>query len=181
MLILLDRDGVLNLDRADYVKTPDELVLLAGAAAAVARLNAARHRVVVCTNQSAVGRGIIDAERLTLIHHRLREQIAAAGGHLDDILACTDAPDRPGPWRKPRPGMLLEAMRRFHATASETVMIGDHLRDLEAAAAAGCRRILVRTGQGSATQAAGLPPAVLPVAVHEDLAAAVTALLDPAP
>jgi D-glycero-D-manno-heptose 1,7-bisphosphate phosphatase len=179
-LVLLDRDGVLNVDRDDSVKTPGELVMLPGAAAAVARLNAAGRLVAVCTNQSVVGRGLIDEAMLVLIHHKLKGELAKAGARLDAIFHCSDAPSRAGPRRKPAPGMLFEAMRRFGVAPEETVMIGDALSDLEAASAAGCRRILLRCGQGASTQAAGLPRHVLPVAIHEDLGAAVAALLDSA-
>jgi D-glycero-D-manno-heptose 1,7-bisphosphate phosphatase len=180
-LILLDRDGVLNVDRPDSVKSPGELVLLPGAAEAVRRLNVAGRLVVVCTNQSVIGRGIIDEPMLARIHDKLTGELARAGARLDAILHCPDSPGRPGPRRKPAPGMLFEAMDRFRVVPERAIMIGDALRDLEAAAAAGCRRILVRSGQGRATQAAGLPAHVLPVAVHEDLAAAVDALLEAAP
>jgi D-glycero-D-manno-heptose 1,7-bisphosphate phosphatase len=176
-LVLLDRDGVLNADRPDSVKSPAELQLLPGAAAAVRRLNEAGRLVVVCTNQGVVGRGIIDEPLLDRIHDKLRAELAQAGGHLDGLIHCPDSPERPGPRRKPAPGMLREAMARFGVPAAETVMIGDALVDLQAAAAAGCRRLLVRTGKGRATQAAGIPAELLPVAVHEDLAAAVDALL----
>ena len=177
-LVLLDRDGVLNEDRPDSVKTPDELALLPGAAQAVARLNRAGRRVVVVTNQSIVGRGRIDQTMLARIHDRLRAELAREGAHLDAILVAPDAPETAGERRKPGAGMLHEALRRYRSEASETPMIGDALGDLEAAAAAGCKRILVRTGKGRATQAAGLPAHVLPVAVHDDLPAAVSALLD---
>ncbi len=175
--MLIDRDGVLNANRDDYVKTPDELEMIAGAAEAVARLNRAGHRVAVVTNQSCIGRGIIDRAMLERIHDRLRRHLAAAGARLDDILVCPDPPWDAGEWRKPRPGMLREAIRRFGAVPAETHMIGDALSDLEAAARLGCPRILVRTGHGRATQARGLPEQVLPVAVHDDLGAAVDALL----
>lgn len=177
-LFLLDRDGVLNADRPDSVKSPGELVLLPGAAAAVRRLNEAGRLVAVCTNQSVVGRGIIDEAMLGRIHEKLRTELAREGARLDALFHCPDHPRQPGPRRKPAPGMLREAMARFHIAPAETVMIGDALVDLEAAAAAGCRRILVRSGKGRTTQAAGLPAHVLPVAVHEDLAGAVAALLD---
>lgn len=179
MLVLLDRDGVLNHDRADYVKSPGELVMIDGAAAAVRRLNEAGHQVVVCTNQSCVGRGVIDLAMLERIHGRLRDELARAGARLDHILVAPDAPEAPTDRRKPGAGMLREAMLRYNCAAAATVMIGDSLRDLQAAAAVGCRRILVRTGHGATTQAAGIPAAVLPVAVHADLAAAVAALLGP--
>ena len=180
-LVLLDRDGVLNADRPDSVKSPAELVMLPGAAAAVARLNAAGRLVVVCTNQGVVGRGVIDETTLERIHEKLRGELARADARLDALLHCADHPHHPGPRRKPAPGMLREAMMRFRVAPDETVMIGDALVDLEAAAAAGCRRLLVRCGKGRDTQAAGLPAHVLPVAVHEDLAAATAALLDSLP
>jgi D-glycero-D-manno-heptose 1,7-bisphosphate phosphatase len=176
-LVLLDRDGVLNVDRTDSVKSPNELVLIPGAAAAVARLNKAGIMVAVATNQSIVGRGVISARQLDVIHQRLAEMLAHDGARLDALFVCTDPPGAPSQRRKPRPGMLIEALRRFSAQAHDTPMIGDDLRDLEAAQAAGCPRVLVRTGKGAATQAAGVPPALLPVAVHADLAAAVDALL----
>lgn len=176
-MILLDRDGVLNEDRPDSVKTPDELVLLPGAAEAVARLNRAGTSVIVVTNQSIIGRGRIDEAMLARIHDRLRAELAREGAHLDAILVAPDPPEEASERRKPGPGMLHEALRRYRSEAGKTPMIGDALGDLEAAAAAGCPRILVRTGKGKATQAAGLPAHVLPVAVHDDLHAAVSALL----
>jgi D-glycero-D-manno-heptose 1,7-bisphosphate phosphatase len=177
MLYLLDRDGVLNENREDYVKSPAELVMLPGSAEAVARLNAAGHRVVVCTNQSVVGRGIIPPAMLDRIHDALRENLARAGARLDAVLFCVDPPGAPSDRRKPGPGMLHEAMRTFRTAPHDALMIGDHLTDLQAAARAGMRRALVRTGHGRKTLAAGIPTEVLPVTVHEDLAAAVAALL----
>ncbi|WP_218574656.1 HAD-IIIA family hydrolase [Reyranella sp. CPCC 100927] len=176
-LVLLDRDGVINNDRPDSVKSPDELVLLPGAAAAIARLNEADVRVAVVTNQSVVGRNIISMQMLDRIHSELRTRLAREGARLDAILVCTDPPDRPSPRRKPEPGMLLEALRLFRAGAEDTPMIGDDLRDLQAAKAAGCRRVLVRTGKGTKVQAAGVPADLLPVAVRADLAAAVDSYL----
>jgi len=179
-LVLLDRDGVLNVDREDSVKNPGELVMLPGAAEAVARLNAAGRLVAVCSNQSVVGRGVIDEAMLERIHEKLAAELARAGARLDAIFHCSDTPQNAGPRRKPAPGMLFEAMRRFRIAAEDTVMIGDALSDLEAASAAGCRRILLRTGKGAMAQAEGLPRHVLPVAVCEDLAAAVDNLLETA-
>ena len=177
MLVLLDRDGVLNEERPGFVTNPDELVMIAGAAEAVAALCAAGHRIAVVTNQSVVGRGLIDAEMLERIHDKLRAEVGRAGGRIDAILACPDPPWAPTARRKPGPGMLREAIRRFRAEAAATPMIGDSLRDLEAACAAGCTRILVRTGHGAATQAAGIPAALSPVAVFDDLAAGAERLL----
>jgi D-glycero-D-manno-heptose 1,7-bisphosphate phosphatase len=177
-LFLLDRDGVLNVDRGDFVKHPGELVMIPGAARAVARLNQAGIRVAICTNQSVVGRGIIGRDQLDRIHRELAERLAAEKARIDLLLDCTDHPDRSGPRRKPQPAMLLEALRHFGARAADTPMAGDTLGDLQAAQRAGCKRVLVRTGQGQKTQGAGLPEEVLPVSVHEDLGAAVEAYLD---
>lgn len=176
-LVLLDRDGVLNEDRPDSVTAPDQLVLLPRAAAAVARLNRAGARVAVVTNQSVVGRGIIDEATLARIHDRLEAALASAGAHLDSILVAPDTPDAASERRKPGPGMLREALEAFDAQAESTPMIGDSLRDLEAAAAIGCPRVLVLTGKGRATHDSGLPERVRPVAMHDDLWAAVDALL----
>ena len=176
-LVMLDRDGVLNRDRPDSVKTPAELEMLEGAAAAVARLNRHGCKVALVSNQSIVGRGIIDAQMLELIHRHLSDRLAREGARLDALFVCTDRPGPPSQRRKPAPGMLVEAMRQFGVAPQEAVMVGDDLRDLQAATAAGCARILVRSGKGAATQAAGLPGEVLPVAVHADLPAAVEALL----
>ncbi|MBL8831502.1 MAG: D-glycero-beta-D-manno-heptose 1,7-bisphosphate 7-phosphatase [Rhodospirillales bacterium] len=176
-LVLLDRDGVLNVDRPDYVKNPGELVMLPGSAAAVARLNAAGILVAVCTNQSPIGRGIFGEDMLARIHARLRDELAREGARLDAIFHCPDAPGAPSRCRKPAPGMLEEALRRFGAAARETPFVGDSATDMLAAAAIGCPRHLVRTGHGARTQGAGLPPETLPVAIHETLADAVEALL----
>lgn len=178
MLVLLDRDGVLNVDRPESVRDPSAFVPIAGSAAAVARLNRAGHRVAVVTNQSGIGRGWFDTAMLERIHDRLRAALAAEGAHLDLLLHCPDPPWAAGPDRKPAPGMLRTAMARLGIGPAETVMIGDSLGDLQAAARAGCARILVRTGKGRRTQADGLPADVLPVRVFDDLAAAVAALLD---
>ncbi|HJP20975.1 MAG TPA: HAD-IIIA family hydrolase [Alphaproteobacteria bacterium] len=176
-LVLLDRDGVLNQDRDDYVKSPEELVMIEGAAEAVARLNRAGHIVALVTNQSAVGRGIIEDVMLERIHQRLRDNLARVGARLDDIFVCPEAPWQASERRKPGPGMLREALARFRAEAALTPLIGDTLGDLQAATAAGCQRLLVRTGKGAATQAAGLPQELLPISVHESLAPAVAAVL----
>lgn len=179
MLILLDRDGVLVEEVPNYVKHPGELALIPGAAAAVARLNRAGHRLAVCSNQSAVGRGIIGLDMLERIHAHLRDELARQGASLDAIFFCPDPPWAATVRRKPQPGMLREALARFRADPAETPMVGDSLGDLQAAKAAGCRRVLVRTGHGAKTQAAGLPPELAPVAVHADLAAFVESLLGP--
>lgn len=176
-LVLLDRDGVLNEDRPTSVRSPDELIPIPRAAGAVARLNRAGLRVAVCTNQSILGRGIIDETMLDSIHARLAAALTSEGAHLDAIFVAPDAPDRATSRRKPGPAMLQEALARFAADPAETPMIGDSLRDLQAAGAAGCQRHLVLTGKGRDTARAGLPPELDPVTIHEDLWHAVDHLL----
>jgi D-glycero-D-manno-heptose 1,7-bisphosphate phosphatase len=178
-LVLTDRDGVLNEDRPGGVRRPDELRLIRGAAAALRRLNEARVPVALVTNQSIVGRGLIGFAELEAIQRRLEAELAAAGARLDLVLIAPDAPDAPSARRKPAPGMLLDALGRFAVAAADAVMIGDDLRDLEAARAAGCGRILVRTGKGGAVLAAGIPERLLPVEVCDSFAAAVDRLLGP--
>lgn len=178
MLVLLDRDGVINHNREDSVKTPDEFILIDGAAEAIARLNAARRQVAVVTNQSIIGRGIIDKHMLERIHEKLTDALDRANARIDKFYICPDAPEAATERRKPGAGMLREALAEFNAEPAATPFIGDALRDLQAAAKAGCPRLLVRSGKGAKTQAAGLPAEVLPVAVHEDLSAAVSALLE---
>jgi len=173
-LVLLDRDGVLNVDRPDSVRHPDALEMIPGAAAAVARLNKAGITTALVTNQAVVGRGEVALTMLDYIHAKMRTLLGQVGAHLDAEFVCTDAVASPR--RKPAPGMLLEAMARFGAAPAETPMIGDALRDLDAAAAAGCPRFLVLTGKGAET-ARDFPDRVRPVAIHADLAAAVDALL----
>lgn len=176
-LVLLDRDGVLNRDRPESVRTPEELIMIPRAGAAVARLNRAGIRVAVVTNQSVVGRGVIDEAMLAGIHDRLAAMLAEDGARLDALLIAPDAPDAATVRRKPAPGMLNEALAQFGERPDKCPMIGDALRDLEAASAAGCPRVLVRTGKGRATEAAGWPASIDPVRIHDDLWDAVDAIL----
>ena len=176
-LVMLDRDGVLTEERADYVKHPGELVVLARAREACAKLNRAGIKVAMISNQSAVGRGIISSDMLERINAKLRGELSVAGARLDLLLTCPDPPWAAGPRRKPAPGMLREALAHFRVQPDEAVMIGDQLDDLRAARAAGVAPILVRTGKGAGTQAQGLPEDILPVSVYDDLSGAVQALL----
>jgi D-glycero-D-manno-heptose 1,7-bisphosphate phosphatase len=178
VLIILDRDGVINEDRADFVKTPDEMVFIDGALQAIARLNAAHHQVVIATNQSCIGRGIITEDRLNDIHEKLLSAAAKTRATLDRIYFAPDAPWAETAFRKPGPGMLQQAMQDFRSKPAQTVMIGDSLRDLQAAQASGCHRILVQTGKGRKTQAQGLPTEILPVAIASDLTQAVQFIED---
>ncbi len=160
-LIVLDRDGVINHDSTAYIKSPKEWRPIKGSIEAIVRLRKAGYRVVVATNQAGVGRGLFDMATLGAIHERMTHAVSAAGGHLDAIFFCPHTPEAACACRKPQPGMLLEIVRRFGANPGEITMIGDSLRDLQAAEAAGCKAILVRTGNGEKTiKAGGLPAGI---------------------
>jgi D-glycero-D-manno-heptose 1,7-bisphosphate phosphatase len=176
-LVLLDRDGVLNVDRPDSVKSPEELVMIPGSAQAVARLNAKGVYVAVVTNQATVGRGTITSKMLDHIHNKLHTCLKEAGAWVDDIFVCTDTGETPSQRRKPSPGLLLEALQKYGAEAEKTPMVGDDLTDLEAAASIGCPRILVLTGKGIATKEKGFPEKVTPVTIYPDLNAFVDQFL----
>ncbi|PHQ70539.1 MAG: D-glycero-beta-D-manno-heptose-1,7-bisphosphate 7-phosphatase [Sneathiella sp.] len=178
MLVLVDRDGVLNEDRPDFVKTPEELVFIPGSLEAVARLNSHGYKVVIVTNQSCIGRGLINEERLAEIHGKLHAGLSAVGGHVDYIFVAPDAPWAATEMRKPGAGMVRAALEKFRVRANDAVLIGDTAGDMKAAKTAGCRRILVRTGKGAATQAAGLDRDLLPVRVAANLSEAVRFILD---
>ncbi len=168
-LIILDRDGVINEDSDAYIKSPDEWRPLPGSLEAIARLTKAGYRIAVATNQSGVARGLFDLATLAAIHAKMNRAVATAGGRIDAIFFCPHAADQQCHCRKPRPGMIEEILRRFRADASAVTVVGDALRDLQAAVAAGCTPVLVLTGKGRRTMRAGdLPPQTL---VRVDLAA----------
>jgi len=168
-LLILDRDGTINHDSDDYIKSPEEWRPIKGSLEAIARLTQADYRIVVATNQSGIARGLFDTRTLFAIHDTLLRALAPLGGRIDAFFFCPHAADSGCPCRKPQPGMLLEVGRRFNVPLDEVYMVGDTQRDLEAAAAAGARPVLVLTGKGEETRAAGeLPPGTR---VFADLAA----------
>ena len=169
MLIILDRDGVINRDLPQGVLRMSAFDYLPRSLEAIAALTRAGHRLCIATNQSAVGKGLMTQATLDAIHAHLLADVQATGGQIAHIYAATDAPDAPSDRRKPAPGMLLEAMREHNATKQETIFIGDALTDLIAAREAGCRSILVLTGKGMATAASSLFPEAAPIAVCDDL------------
>ena len=176
-LILLDRDGVLNIDLPKGVQHPEDFKPIKGAAQAVAQLNAAGSKIALVTNQSVIGRGIIDMAILQTIHDKMHQELARAGAWLDAIYICPDPPWAASNRRKPAPGMLEEALHDFGAQPAVTPLIGDTLQDLQAAAKLGCPRHLVCTGKGQALLADGIPAEIQPVQIHMDLSAAVAVLL----
>lgn len=174
-LAILDRDGVINHDSEAYIKSPAEFTPIAGSIEAIARLSRAGWRVVVATNQSGVARGLFSMDTLNTIHAKLRREVGLAGGHIDAIFVCPHGPDDNCSCRKPLPGLFNEIGRRYDIDLTYVPAVGDSLRDLQAAAAAGCSTWLVLTGNGPKTQASGqLPPGTQ---VRQDLGQVVDAWL----
>ncbi|MCL2871990.1 MAG: D-glycero-beta-D-manno-heptose 1,7-bisphosphate 7-phosphatase [Betaproteobacteria bacterium] len=174
-LIVLDRDGVINHDSASFIKSPEEWRPISGSLEAIAKLNFAGYRVVVATNQSGIDRGLFDMQTLNAIHEKMYQMLNRLGGRIDAVFFCPHTAQSQCECRKPKPGLFLTIAQRFHADLTGVPCIGDSLRDLQAAAAVGGLPILVRTGKGEKTLAAGdLPEHTL---VFADLAEAVSALL----
>lgn len=168
-LIILDRDGTINHDSDKYIKSPAEWKPIKGSLEAIARLGQAGYRVVVATNQSGIARGLFDMATLNAIHDAMHRAVNLAGGRIDAVFFCPHAADAGCACRKPRPGMLLEIGKRMNVDLKAVHMVGDSRKDLEAAAAAGAKPVLVLTGNGRKTRDAGdLPPGTV---VCEDLAA----------
>lgn len=158
-LIILDRDGVINIDSDEYIKHPDEWRPIPGSLEAIARLHQADYRVVVATNQSGVGRGLFDMETLNAIHEKMMEAVLRVGGRIEAIFFCPHAANVGCDCRKPAIGMFIEISQRYSIPLSQVPVIGDSLRDLQAAETAGAIPMLVLTGKGQKTQEAGGLPA----------------------
>ncbi|HEY7761305.1 MAG TPA: D-glycero-beta-D-manno-heptose 1,7-bisphosphate 7-phosphatase [Burkholderiales bacterium] len=174
-LVILDRDGVINTDSDQFIKTPDEWKPLPGSLEAIARLTHSGFRVVVCSNQSGVGRGLLDMAALNAINDKMYKALAPFGGRIDALFYCPHPAEANCACRKPRPGMFQDIAKRFNVTLAGVPSVGDSLRDMQASAAAGCQPILVLTGKGRKTLAAGdLPEGTQ---VFDDLAAAVRAII----
>ncbi len=173
-LVILDRDGTINEDRDDFVKSTDEWVPVPGALEAIARLNHAGWHTVIATNQSGLARGLFDMAALNAIHMRMNRELAAFGGRIDAVFFCPHGPDDGCTCRKPLPGLFTMIGERYGLELRQTHAVGDSLRDLQAAAAAGCVPHLVRTGKGAALDdaaVAGIVNAVPGTRWHADLAA----------
>lgn len=173
--IILDRDGVINHDSFEYIKSPAEWLPIAGSLDAIAQLNRAGYRVLVVTNQSGVARGYYDIETLDLIHEKLMAELAAVGGYVDEIFFCPHHPDDHCSCRKPKIGLFEQLSKKYPLNLSETFFIGDSLSDIQAAKAAGCMPILVLTGNGQLTLERH--PEFANILHFKDLAAAVEYVL----
>jgi len=173
-LIILDRDGTINYDSDDFIKRPDEWRPIPGSLEAIARLTQSGWRVVVATNQSGVGRGLFDMATLNAIHAKMHRAVNQAGGRIEAVFYCPDTDESQSPCRKPNPGMFHAIAERLNVALDQAPCVGDSLRDLQAAAAVGGQPILVLTGKGRKTRAAGnLPKGTT---VYPDLAAVAQAL-----
>ncbi len=174
-LIVLDRDGVINYDSTEFIKSPDEWRPIPGSLEAIARLNHAGFRVVVATNQSGIGRGLFDMATLNEIHLKMHRALAMAGGRIDALFYCPHTADAQCECRKPRTAMLRDIGVRFGVDMTGVPCIGDSLRDLMAADAVGAQPMLVLTGKGEKTLREGNFPKN--TIIFPDLAFAVSALL----
>lgn len=152
-VIAIDRDGVINEDSPAYIKSPDEWHPIPGSLEAIAKLNHAGFKVAVATNQSGIARKLFTPQTLENIHQKMRQELAKAGGHLDGIFVCPHGPNDNCPCRKPKPGLLLQIIAQFQIEPQEMLAIGDSMRDVLAARAAGCKIVLVKTGNGEKTLA----------------------------
>jgi D-glycero-D-manno-heptose 1,7-bisphosphate phosphatase len=177
-LIILDRDGVINHDSPDFIKSPAEWTPIPGSLEAIARLNQAGYRVVVATNQSGIARELFDIATLNAIHAKMHAAAQLVGADIDAIFFCPHAAIDGCDCRKPKNGMFEEIGKRFKMNLKGVPTVGDSLRDLQAGYNSGCVPFLVLTGKGEKTQlTGGLPPGTQ---VFPDLAAMVSAFLKPA-
>lgn len=175
-LIILDRDGVINQDSEQFIKSPEEWKPIPGSLEAIARLNQWGWRVVVASNQSGIGRGLFGMDTLNAINDKMVKALAAVGGRLDAIFFCPHPADSTCACRKPQPGMLLQIAERFNVDLAKVPAVGDSLRDMQAARTAGAQPVLVLTGKGEATRKQPEFPADIPV--FSDLAAYAVHLTD---
>ncbi|BBO78771.1 histidinol phosphate phosphatase [Desulfosarcina widdelii] len=177
--VFLDRDGVINVDSPDYIKSWQEFRLIPGSLEAIALLTRAGIAVIVITNQSAVNRGMMSPEALETMHRRMCRAVADSGGRITDIFFCPHRPDENCDCRKPKPGMLLAARDRYGIDLASAVMVGDSEKDILTGQAAGCgATVLVKTGNGEMAIQSLARKGAFPDHVANDLAAAANWILD---
>ncbi|MAZ66887.1 MAG: D-glycero-beta-D-manno-heptose-1,7-bisphosphate 7-phosphatase [Kangiellaceae bacterium] len=152
-MVILDRDGVINVDTEDFIRSPADWIAIPSSLEAIAKLNNAGYKVVIATNQSGIARGYFDEYDLKAIHHKMKKAIEEAGGHIDFIAHCPHGPDDGCTCRKPLPGLLDQIEAHYHCSLEDVPFVGDSLRDLQAAEAHGAQPILVKTGNGLKTKA----------------------------
>lgn len=166
--IILDRDGVINYDSDDYIKTPAEWIAIENSIQAIALLTKAGFTITVASNQSGIGRGYYNEATLALIHEKMYKIIQAAGGNIADVFYCPHITQDNCDCRKPKPGLLLQIQEKYQIDLTQVVMVGDKLSDIQAALAVGVKPILVKTGKGKKTLAK-YAKALENIAVYDDL------------
>jgi len=176
-LVILDRDGVINQDSSEFVKSAEEWLPLPGSIAAIAALSAAGFFVAVASNQSGLARGLFKQDALDAMHAKLNVLVEAEGGRVDHIAICPHGPDDGCDCRKPKPGLLIQIAQHFDVPLQGVPVIGDSERDLQAAIAVGARPILVRTGNGNKTEQR-FSAALGDTEVYDSLASAVATLIN---
>jgi D-glycero-D-manno-heptose 1,7-bisphosphate phosphatase len=177
-LVILDRDGTINRASEEFVKSPEEWLPLPGALEAISRLNHAGFHVVLATNQSGLGRGLFDMGALNAVHAHMLKTLAALGGRIDAIFYCPHTAEEACSCRKPAPGLLHQIEERYGHSLSGVPYVGDSLRDMLAAQAAGCMPHLVLSGRHAMVDPTRLPPEFpAQTLVHADLGAFVDHLL----
>ncbi len=174
--MILDRDGVINRDSKNFIKTAEEWIPLPGSIDAIADLSRAGYAIAVASNQSGLARGLFEQSALDEMHEKLRNLVAKAGGRIDHIAICPHGPNDQCDCRKPEPGLYRQIAEYFAVDLAGVPAIGDSLRDLEAAASAGATPVLVRTGNGQKTETQ-LGAALESAARFDDLAAAARSIL----
>ena len=162
-LIILDRDGVINEDSDDYIKSPDEWMPIPGSLEAIAQLSQHGYQVIVATNQSGIGRKLFDIDTLNAIHTKMKTHLAQYGGVIDAIFFCPHQPKDDCACRKPKPGLYNEISERLRVSLNKVYCVGDKMTDIKATQSAGGKPILVRTGKGQSEIDAGNVPAGIPV------------------
>lgn len=176
-LVILDRDGVINSDSDDFIKTIDEWVPIPGSLEAIAALSRAGYLVFVATNQSGLGRGLFSEIDLANIHQKMIGLVEELGGHIDGVFYCPHIPADNCACRKPKTGMLDAIVAEFNVTLAGVPYIGDSLKDIQAARASGCSPILVKTGNGLHTISVANPSDLADVPIFESLGAAADYLI----
>ena len=177
-LIILDRDGVINEDSDDYIKSPDEWIPIAGSLDAIARLNHAGYLVAIASNQSGIARGYFSLETLAAMSVKMNDLLSPLGGRIDAMFFCPHGPKDGCDCRKPKPGMLTEIGNRFQTSLDEVLFIGDNINDIKAAQAAGAMPVLVKTGKGKQTANKIAEDNIQNIPVYDDLAGVVDSILE---
>ena len=171
--VFLDRDGVINKDSAAYIKHPSEFEFIHNSAGAIARMSNSGFRIILITNQSVIGRGMASRETLDAIFKKMKTGVEQFGGRIDDIYFCPHTPEDRCACRKPKPGMILDAARKYKIDLSSAFMVGDSAKDIECALNAGCgHTILVRTGNGEQAGPSLAQKGIRPEVIVRDLDAA---------